>query len=319
MILQRAGLSYSGSGVVQGHLGWNPTRKPFRMSENNGNLRVASYSSSQNQSISPINITVLQPNDSGDLEVVGAIPNSNQPVFIGNSGDRMYASRFVGDTAYIVMNRVTDPIVVVDLSNPTNPQMVAKLNVDGHSEFLFPIEDGYLLGIGLATDTASDNIGDGRGAFDQGVKLSLFDVSDTSAPTEVSSVTVGQRGTQTAALFDPKAVTIQPENGVHPHRVTLGIDVAGMFDAPLPNATGADPAVRYDYRYTGLHGFEVVTGENASITSVGALLADNDADIAPESAGDRSVLIDDNVFYIHDLDIYAARWGEFAASPAEAQ
>jgi uncharacterized secreted protein with C-terminal beta-propeller domain len=42
-------------------------------------------------------------------------------------------------------------------------------------------------------------------AWYQGVKLSLFDVTDVSNPIEVAKVEIGDRGTDSPALYDHKA------------------------------------------------------------------------------------------------------------------
>jgi len=65
-----AELKYSGSGVVSGHLGWNPTRMPFRMSEKDDHLRVATFSDTQNDSVSPILFSVLNVAGDGDLSAI---------------------------------------------------------------------------------------------------------------------------------------------------------------------------------------------------------------------------------------------------------
>jgi hypothetical protein len=55
----------------------------------------------------------------------------------------------------------------------------------------------------LGKDAIAD---DGTGfAWYQGLKLSLFDVSNVNAPTEVAKMIIGDRGTSSAALYDPKA------------------------------------------------------------------------------------------------------------------
>jgi hypothetical protein len=46
---------------------------------------------------------------------------------------------------------------------------------------------------------------DGTTAYYQGIKIALFDVSNVNKPTEISHVIIGDRGTQSDALNDPKA------------------------------------------------------------------------------------------------------------------
>jgi len=88
------GLDYTASGSVPGHLGWNELRMPFRMSEHDGRLRVATMSERNDPSVSPINLTVLEPNGSGELERIAVLPNESRPAHIGKPGEQLYASRF---------------------------------------------------------------------------------------------------------------------------------------------------------------------------------------------------------------------------------
>jgi uncharacterized secreted protein with C-terminal beta-propeller domain len=99
-------------------------------------------------------------------------------------GESIMAARFVGDTAYMVTFEQVDPLYVLDLSTPTAPRIAGELKVPGFSRFLQPLDDGYLLGVGRDADPET-------GAT-LGLKVSLFDVRDPSAPTEVSTFLVEQ-------------------------------------------------------------------------------------------------------------------------------
>jgi len=191
--IENGSLNYAGSGSVPGHLGWNPQRKAFRMSEKDGYLRVATINDRQAEDASPILFTVLQADGLGNLQTVAALPNDSQPAFIGKPGEQLYASRFLGDRGYLVTFRQTDPLYIIDLADPLNPSIAGELEIEGYSDYLQPIGENYLLGIGKDAVASNDARADERGALVQGVKLSLFDVSDASALSEVSSLLVGQR------------------------------------------------------------------------------------------------------------------------------
>ncbi|MCC7552525.1 beta-propeller domain-containing protein [Candidatus Micrarchaeota archaeon] len=87
-------------------------------------------------------------------------------------GERIYAVRFMGETGYIVTFRQIDPLFVIDLSNASNPEVKGELKIPGYSTYLHPIGEGKLLGVGQE---------------DWKMKLSLFDVSNPSKPTELDS------------------------------------------------------------------------------------------------------------------------------------
>jgi len=218
--------------------------------------------------------------------------------------------------AYLVTFRQTDPLYVLDLADPTNPELKGELEIEGYSDYLHPIDENLLLGIGKNAIAAQDDWGDGRGAWIQGIKLSLFDVSDPSQPSEVTSVLVGERGTESDALRNHKAITVQPATQDHPTRVSFGIDVYGQAEpASLPSQ---DNAWRYnEWSYTGLHGFDITTGANANIIPRGALVVErtNNDKWWPNYGDDRAVMVNDAVFYIRGKDVYPALWDNLSNAP----
>ena len=308
-------LAYAGSGSVRGHLGWNQLRKPFRMSEKDGYLRVATFNDRQGNAHSPIIVSVLQADGRGNLTTVSELPNADQPAHIGKPGEQLYASRFLGDRAYLVTFRQTDPLYIIDLSNPASPSIAGELEIAGYSDYLQPIGRDYLLGIGKDAVAAPNGRGDGRGALVQGVKLSLFDVSDPQNPSEVQSVLVGQRGTDANALYNHRAITIQAATDSHPTRVSFGITVHGR-PSPTSSPSPQNASTYYNWTHSGLHGFDVTVGDGASIIPRGALIVESAANggnaYGPRYGDDRSVMVNDSLFYVYGRDVYAAIWDDLA-------
>ena len=147
----------------------------------------------------------------------------------------------------------------------------------------------------------------------QGMKLSLFNVSDPSTPTEIQSMLIGQRGTSSAALNDHRAIGIQAATDVHPLRISFGIDVYGDVGGARP--TDIESATRYyDYNYSGLHGFDVRVGVDAEIISRGVLRVDTSNPFGSGYGQDRSVMLNDAVYYIRDSKVYAAHWDDLSNS-----
>lgn len=310
-------LSYAGSGSVRGHLGWNTLQRPFRISEANGYVRIATMNDQQGPDHSPILLHVLQADGQTNLETISSLPNSGQPAHIGKPGEQLYASRFLGDRAYLVTFRQTDPLYVINLADPANPVVEGELEIQGYSDYLHPITEDLLLGIGKDAVAATGGRGDGRGAWVQGIKLSLFDVSDPTQPTEVTSVLVGERGTHSVALSNHRAITIQAATEQHPTRVSFGIDVYGRAD-PVSSPAPDQAQIYRDWNYTGLHGFDVTAGPNAGILPRGALIIDRATDgnrFGPAYGDDRSVMVNDAVFYIHGKDVYSALWDNLSSAP----
>jgi uncharacterized secreted protein with C-terminal beta-propeller domain len=99
-------------------------------------------------------------------------------------GERIYSARFIEDKGYIVTFRQIDPFYIVDLSNPTKPQLKGELKIPGFSSYLHPINKETILGVG------EEN---GR------VKLSLFDVSSSDSPKEVAKYSLDENWTEVAS------------------------------------------------------------------------------------------------------------------------
>ena len=116
------------------------------------------------------------------------------------SGERIYSVRFMQDRAYMVTFKQVDPLFVIDVSNKQNPQVLGELKIPGFSTYLHPYDENTLIGIGRDTD-----VNQWGGTEQLGVKLSLFDVSEVSAPKEVDTVVLGGRGSDSSALYDHKA------------------------------------------------------------------------------------------------------------------
>ncbi len=191
-------VSYRGSGQVDGHLGWDPEKKSYRLSEHNGDLRVLSFSGEVGWLMtpdpavapSPARLSVLRERSSDrTLQTVATLPNAARPGHIGKTGEQVYAVRFVGDRGYVVTFRRTDPLYVLDLSNPADPRTVGELEVAGFSEYLFPLANGLLLGAGRDADSS------GRVT---GLKMALFDVSDPARPSQRAALTLGTTGSTSA-------------------------------------------------------------------------------------------------------------------------
>ncbi len=308
-------LQYAGSGRVSGHLGWNPLQKPFRMSESNGDLRVVTMSDNQDGSVSPANLSILRADGAGILQTIGTLPNAQQPAFLGKPGEQLYASRFLGDRGYLVTFRSTDPLYVLDLSDPTDPKLAGELEVDGYSDYLHPIDENYLLGIGMdAVPTPDGGRGDGRdGALVQGVKVSLYNVTDPAAPTEVQSLLLGQRGSFSSALYDHRAISIlPPANGRDATRVAFGIDIAGTAE-PARRPEPEDAWNYNDWRFNALHAIEVNTGTDAGLTLSGRLVAASVDDAGNfgygfGSGSERVVMVGDSAYYVYGGQVRAANW-----------
>ncbi len=311
---------YRGSATVKGHLGWEQDKKSFRMGERGDTLFVATSLGESWDGSATTRLTVLSEDQSANtrhLQEVAHLPNKERPEAIGLPGERLYAARFLGERGYLVTFRVTDPLYVLDLSDPADPFIAGSLKIPGYSDYLHPVNENMLLGIGksaIAADVDSD-WGDGRGAWYQGVKLALFDVSDPQAPKEVNSVEIGARGTESDALYDHHAVTWLPSDPDQrgPARLALPIKLHAAGGAPAPT----EPWQFYPWTHTGLYLFEVYDGSGPEkrmpgIVEAGRLVVESGDTGYPGyySLGDRALLKGDEVHYLHGDSVWSATWSE---------
>ncbi|MEO1184816.1 MAG: beta-propeller domain-containing protein [Cyanobacteria bacterium J06636_27] len=165
----------------------------FSIDEHEGFLRIATTVDSWEDSSN--NLYILEQNDT-QLDIVGQVEGLAP-------GERIFSTRFRGDYGFVVTFREVDPLFTFDLSNPTAPEVKGELKIPGFSEYLQVIEQDdqtLLLGVGRDVDLET---------FERPLKISLFDVTDLSNPTEIDSYIIGDGYTE--ALWDSKAVNYIPE------------------------------------------------------------------------------------------------------------
>ena len=194
----------------------------FCIDESNGYLRLVTTITSDN-GVMPISgdSSAAEPDSSnalyvldGELQVTGEIRDLAP-------GETVYSARFMGDTGYFVTFRQVDPLFSVDLSDPASPQIIGELKIPGFSEYLHPYGEGLLLGIGMDVDE--------EGVTTEGVKLSMFDISDPGNVTE-ASVYVMEDMYGTDAAYDYKAVFADVEKNLFGFRAYGGNgDVYSVF------------------------------------------------------------------------------------------
>ncbi len=130
-----------------------------------------------------------------DLEVVGKVTGIAP-------GESIFSARFMGDRLYLVTFRQVDPFFVIDLSDPTEPEIMGELKIPGFSRYLHPYDADTIIGIGR------DATATGR---QQGLKISLFDVSNIAKPKELASWVSDEEYAQSTAEYEHKAFLFDRE------------------------------------------------------------------------------------------------------------
>jgi len=192
---------YLGAGSVPGAL-----IGQYAMSEYNGYLRVATTAGEPTPApvdgepapvqLSDNLVSVLQPQN-GALVTVGALHGLGE-------GEKIYSVRFMGGLGYVVTYNQTDPLYVIDLSNPEQPALAGQVSLSGYSSLLQPLTSGLLLGVGQGVDQQLRT---------QGLQVEVFDVADPAQPALVSRQELGS-GAGSAAEYDPHALLWWPQSNL---------------------------------------------------------------------------------------------------------
>ncbi len=284
--LASTSIGYRGSADIDGTV-WRGGQADFRMSEHNGDLRlIASQFDWTNADFVDHKLYILRESNSRpDLEIVSTLPNASRPTEIGKPNEALYGVRFLGNTAYAVTFEQIDPLYAIDLSDPTDPFIAGELEVTGFSDFLHPVTDDLLLGLGR----------DANG----GVKLELFDVSNIAQPLSRGSATIGGLGSYSEARHNRHAFTYQAEaNGRD--RFTIPADVYATDGS-------------YEYEGSALYLFEILDKTLpalATLNSVGAIEPPRFGPNAPVWVErSRAFIHDDTVYYVRDEEVWSANWG----------
>lgn len=190
---------------------------PYAMDEWNGDLRVATTirTFALNDTSGSNGLYVFD----GDMHLVGSVEGFAP-------GESIFAVRFVEDRAYVVTFRKIDPLFVIDLSNPARPSVSGYLEMPGFSDYLYPLDAAHLIGVGKDAVPAVE----GNWSWYQGLKLALYNVTSPTSPAETANVTIGDRGSDSEALYDPHAFLYIPGRQL----LVLPVDLAVIDPSQYP-------------------------------------------------------------------------------------
>ena len=170
--------------------------------EHEGRLQLATHGTGGDDTV---DIHVMQ-QDGESLEIVGSLLDIAP-------GEQIYSTHFEGSRAFVVTYEKVDPFFVIDLSDPTTPSITGELKVPGYSNYLHPISEDLVIGIGRNADPDT-------GLF-QELQVSLFGISDPSNPTLIDRYAfAGGRSTWSALTETPwgqadgNGVTFDSDNGI---------------------------------------------------------------------------------------------------------
>ncbi len=190
-------ISYGGAGFYRGYV-----INQFAMDEYDGTFRMVT---TEGWGDSVVNrLYVFERSDQDGTRVLKTIGLLDEG--IGKPRETVRSVRFNGAMATVVTYEQIDPLYTIDLSDPTNPTIRAGLEVTGFSTYQHPWGDHYIVGIGYEAE----------GNLIDGLKLSLFDISDPDNPVEVGSpLVIPNDGgwTYSEAIWNHKAILVAEELG----------------------------------------------------------------------------------------------------------
>ena len=226
--------------------------------EKDGYLRVAVTANRKGVDIN--NLYILDKN----LERVGSVGGYAK-------NEHIEAVKYIGDMAYVITYETTDPLFIIDLSNPEAPEIKGEVKIDGFSTNLVPVGEDKLMGIGYSTE--ENEWGEAR----NGVKIVLFDISNASNPK----------------VLDEKVYKDADSTAQYTHKAILQNSEKNYLAIPM-NFNDYDQT---EYYYNHISSGAVVFTEKGGKIKIIKEQRDDDLDQA-----DRLVYIDDYIYTIDTFD-----------------
>jgi len=271
-------MTYVASGEVPGMV-----LNQFSMDEYGDHFRVATTT---REGTSRNNVYVLNM----ALNITGSLENLAP-------GETIYSARFMGERGYLVTFKQVDPLFVIDLSDPYNPEVLGYLKVTGYSDYLHPYDETHIIGIGKETTDA------GEFAWYQGVKISLFDVTDVSNPVEVAKYEIGHRGTDSPVLWDHKAFLFDKSRNLLVMPILVAEVDQSEYPEGVPSWAYGEPVWQGAYVFDiSVDGGLQLKGRITHIESPADLEQDYYWSYSPLSV-ERSLYIGDVLYTISDAKI----------------
>jgi len=203
--INKQAINFAAQGEVPGYV-----LNQFSMDEHNGYFRIATTVYNYVWRTFADEATVEEAKDKNNVYVLDMNLNVVGKLEDLAPGEQIYSARFMGNRLYLVTFRNIDPLFVIDLSSPTAPRVLGQLKVTGYSGYLHPYDENHIIGIGKETEYDAEQ----DFSWYQGVKISLFDVSDVSNPVEIAKYEIGDRGTDSPVLWDHKALLFDKEKNL---------------------------------------------------------------------------------------------------------
>lgn len=211
------------------------TINQFSMDEYNDYLRIAT-TATWTSSTPASNLYILNMN----LTIVGRLENIAP-------NETLDSARFIGNRCYLSTSVVRrDPFFVIDVENATDPRILGWLKIPGFTRYLHPFDSDHVIGVGM----------DGSN-----VKISLFDVSNVSAPETVAEYMASGDYSYSEVLDDHKAFLFDYDK----HLLAVPIETSdyyrsylwqGLYVFDISTSSGLDLKGTITHQELGLYNWD---------------------------------------------------------------
>lgn len=171
--LTESEIKFTATAKVKGYV-----HNQFSMDERNGCFRIATSDEIGN------NLYIFDSQLNKISEITGFAEN-----------EQIQAMKYIGDMAYVITYEQIDPLFVIDLSDPHNPEIKGSVEITGFSSQLVSVDENTLLGIGYDDQS--------------GIKLVLFDISNPLSPAVLDSYIIFNAYSN--AQYNHKAIVVNKE------------------------------------------------------------------------------------------------------------
>lgn len=273
-------LDFIASCKVKGYI-----NNQYSLDEYDGNVRVSTTFTSK-AGTKTNNLYVLD----SKLKSLGKVTG-----FAKNEDIR--AVRYVEDTAFVITYEEIDPLFIIDLSDPRDPEITGSVNISGYSTLIVPVDKNTILGIGYG----STDSGVSLTSTNNGVKIVTFDISDKSAPKVLDTKIYDY--CSSAVQNDPKALLVNFDRG----------DFTIPLNYEKYNYSNIDDSDAYQYpnssyeeestieRHSGVLNFRV---DNGKINVIDNYVSDEFGYYAGNTPVDRCVYIGDYIYLLGVITWY---------------
>ncbi|MEB3757633.1 MAG: beta-propeller domain-containing protein [Desulfurococcales archaeon] len=219
--------------------------KQWQMDLYNGTLRIVTY----NPATTSVSLVIL---NSTTLAKISELDNITV-------NERIHGVRFIGDKLYLVTYRRVDPLFYIDLSNPEKPSIVGYLKAPGFDEYIHPLNETFILGIG-------------RGEAWSTLRISTYKILDNGTIKVISRLRINYtdspvlrpEGHRAFVYYPEKHLAIIPVQSMYWKNIYIGVALVKVNTTsgklglvkilePINGTAKSIPQNQYNMLYTAMN------------------------------------------------------------------